>query len=71
MGLHVRIGQPSAFRNTQRNCQPLLGGPCRNPFSLGLKRLLINLRLAPGDVKTRPLGNTLLTRDVSMRMAPE
>jgi hypothetical protein len=26
---------------------------CPNPFSLGLKRFLINLRLAPGDVKTR------------------
>jgi len=30
-----------------------LTGSCRNPFSLGLKRFLINLRLAPGDVKTR------------------
>ena len=30
-----------------------LAGRCRNPFSLGLKRFLTNLRLPPGDVKTR------------------
>jgi len=28
-------------------------GCCRNPFSLSLKRFLTNLRLPPGDVKTR------------------
>jgi len=39
----------------------ILTGCCRNPFSLGLKRLLINLGLAPGDVKTRPLGFKQLT----------
>jgi len=31
-------------------------GCCRNPFSLSLKHFLINLGLAPGDVKTRPKG---------------
>jgi hypothetical protein len=44
--------------------QPL-NGCCPNPFSLVLKRFLINLRLASGDVKTlhlrrikqRPLHN--------------
>jgi hypothetical protein len=35
-----------------------LTGPCPNPFSLGLTRFLINLRLAPGDVKTRPSGSS-------------
>jgi hypothetical protein len=32
-------------------------GCCPNPFSLGLKRFLINLRLSPGNVKTRPWGS--------------
>jgi len=31
-------------------------GCCRNPFSLSLKRFLINLRLALGDVKSQPQG---------------
>jgi len=36
----------------------LLTGCCPNPFSLCLKRFLINLRLASGDSKTRPLGSS-------------
>jgi hypothetical protein len=38
-----------------------LPGCCRNPFSFGLKRFLIHLRLAPGYVKTRLLGLKQLT----------
>jgi hypothetical protein len=37
-------------------------GCCPNPFSLGLKRFLINLRLAPGDLKTRPSGSNSSNR---------
>jgi hypothetical protein len=47
-----------------------LTGCCPNPFSLGLKRFLINLRLAPGDLKTRPSGsnssNRLFAKNVLM-----
>ena len=37
-------------------------GCCPNPFSLVWKRFLINLRLAPGDFKTRPSGSNSWNR---------
>ena len=40
---------------------------CPNPFSLGLKRFLTNLRLATGDVKTRPPAQTVDIADLPLR----
>jgi hypothetical protein len=36
--------------------------PNENHFSLALKHFLINLRLVPGDPKTRPLGSNSWNR---------
>jgi hypothetical protein len=37
-------------------------GCCPNHFSLALKHFLINLRLVPGDSKTRPSGSNSWNR---------
>jgi len=56
----IRIPKTGISFRAPLRCFPvhlLSTGCCPNPFSLGLKRFLINLRLAPGNVKTRPLGS--------------
>jgi hypothetical protein len=41
---------PLVFNQVKTGC-------CPNPFSPVLKHFLINLRLAPGNAKTRPSGS--------------
>ena len=55
----VSLFYPDGWNKRSTN---MLTGCCPNPFSLVWKRFLINLRLAPGDFKTRPSSSNSWNR---------
>jgi len=60
----IKLQKIKAARTSQIERRCNLTACCSNHFSMALKRFLINLRLAPGDSKTRPLGSTI--KNISM-----